>query len=258
MDDGKQETVYRERGGVSLVMHVFGRPAGTQPRRAAMLFFHGGGWGGGAPSQFFPQCERLAAQGMVAMSAQYRLLNKGASSVADCLADAKAAVRWVGEHAGELGVDTTRLAVGGGSAGAHLAACTVLSEGFDDGVPVSPRPAVMALFNPVLDAAGLKRGPKFGEHARALSPLHCLSGPVPPTILFQGLADTTTPPETAKEFAAKVTALGGTCVLDLYEGRGHGFFNYREGDNPDYEATAVRLEQFLREQGLLTEGPHAL
>jgi acetyl esterase len=243
---------YREVAGVALDIHVFALLAAEQTPRPAILFFHGGGWAGGSPDQFFPQCRRLAVQGMVAMSAQYRLLDKGASSVGDCLVDAKAAVRWVGEHAVALGVDANRLAVGGGSAGAHLAACTVLVEGFDEGAgPAAARPSAMVLFNPVLDATGMSRAVKFGEHARALSPLYALDKPVPATILFQGSADTTTPPGTARAFAEKAAAKGGRCVLDMYEGRGHGFFNYRDGANPDYEATMARMEQFLREQGFI-------
>ena len=64
---------YRRVGEVSLSLHLF-EPDGHTPedRRAAIVFFFGGGWTGGNPKQFYPHCAELAARGMVAMAAEYR------------------------------------------------------------------------------------------------------------------------------------------------------------------------------------------
>ncbi len=41
-------------------------------KRAAIVFFFGGGWVGGTPQQFYPHCKYLASRGTVAMSAPSR------------------------------------------------------------------------------------------------------------------------------------------------------------------------------------------
>jgi acetyl esterase len=44
----------------------------------AIVFFHGGGWAFGTPSEFFTTCERYAKMGIVAFSVDYRLsIDKG-------------------------------------------------------------------------------------------------------------------------------------------------------------------------------------
>ncbi len=65
-----RKIVYRTIDKIDLQIHVF-EPKGHKPadRRPAIVFFFGGGWVGGSPSQFYPHCEYLASRGMVAMSA---------------------------------------------------------------------------------------------------------------------------------------------------------------------------------------------
>lgn len=43
-------------------------------QRPALVFFHGGGWVGGTPSQFNDQAAYLAKRGMVCILVEYRLL----------------------------------------------------------------------------------------------------------------------------------------------------------------------------------------
>ena len=59
--------VYKTVGDVSLALHLF-EPEGHQAtdKRPAIVFFFGGGWNGGTPSQFYPHCAYLASRGMVA------------------------------------------------------------------------------------------------------------------------------------------------------------------------------------------------
>ncbi|MBN86612.1 MAG: hypothetical protein CL885_03730, partial [Dehalococcoidia bacterium] len=71
-----------------------------------------------------------------------------------CIEDGKSAIRWVREHASELGIDPNRLAAGGGSAGGHVAATTGVLKGLDnpaEDASVSSRPRALVLFNPVID-----------------------------------------------------------------------------------------------------------
>ena len=127
-------------------------------QRPAVVFFFGGGWNGGSPSQFAPHCEYLASRGMVAMTADYRVKSRQGTTPFDCVEDGKSAIRYVRQHAKELGVDPKKIAAGGGSAGGHVAAATGTVRGMDEkneDSGISSKPDALILFNPVYD-----NGPK--------------------------------------------------------------------------------------------------
>ncbi|MGY8767744.1 MAG: alpha/beta hydrolase fold domain-containing protein, partial [Pirellulales bacterium] len=144
--------VYSTIGDVELRMHIF-EPQGhkSSDSRPAIVFFFGGGWRGGTPTQFYTHCKHLADKGMVAMSAEYRISSKHNTTADKCVADAKDAVRWIRTNAAKLGVNPDLVAAGGGSAGGHLAACLGTFTGYDDltaSINVSSVPQAMLLFNP--------------------------------------------------------------------------------------------------------------
>jgi acetyl esterase/lipase/predicted ester cyclase len=95
------------------------------PVRAAMLRIHGGGWAAGAPEDDDVLNDRLArACGIAVISPGYRLTPE--ATIADQIADTLAAADWLAEHsAARFG--TEALLIGGISAGAHLAAATLLA-----------------------------------------------------------------------------------------------------------------------------------
>ena len=70
--------------------------------------------------------------GMVGMVADYRVSSRHKTTPFDCVKDAKSAVRWARRNAERLGIDPDRLAVGGGSAGGHLAAATATVDGLNE------------------------------------------------------------------------------------------------------------------------------
>jgi acetyl esterase/lipase len=211
------------------------------------LFFFGGGWAGGTPEQFYPQCIHLAQKGVVAFSAEYRVKNKHDTTPFECVKDGKSAVRWIRTHAQDFRVDPDRIIASGGSAGGHVAACTALIHGFDEeSTDVSSIPDVLVLYNPVIDTS--KQG--FGyrtlkDRYREISPLEHVRKDLPPTIIFQGAADTTTPPAGHREFQRRMLEAGNRCRLELFEGEKHGFFN--PGRGKGYDTTTQMLDQFLAE-----------
>ena len=118
----QRQEVYKRVGAVELKIDIF-EPKQKDPAKQypAIVFFFGGGWTGGSPSQFFNHCQYLATRGTIAMSADYRVQGRQKTTPAECVKDGKSAVRWVRANAVRLGIDPTRIAAGGGSAGGHVA-----------------------------------------------------------------------------------------------------------------------------------------
>lgn len=93
-----------------------------------LVWFHGGGWVIGTAAESAATCRDLAAAAQcLVVSVDYRLApeHRAPAAVDDCLA----VTRWVLDHAGDLGGDPTRVAVGGDSAGGNLAAVVALALG---------------------------------------------------------------------------------------------------------------------------------
>ena len=107
----------RTEGGVPLRLY---RP--LQPgMKAGLMYFHGGGWTIGDLDTHDVLCRQLCAAADVAVvSVDYRLAPEARfpAAVDDCVA----ATRWVQREGAALGLDVSRLAVGGDSAGGNLAA----------------------------------------------------------------------------------------------------------------------------------------
>jgi len=123
-----------------------------------VVYFHGGGWTIGDVACYDTVCRKLAvASGLTLVSVDYRLAPEHVfpAAVEDCYAVTK----WIAEHASDLGVDGSRLAVAGDSAGGNLAAVTsILAR--DRGGPTI---AFQLLIYPVID--GTMSFPSIKENA---------------------------------------------------------------------------------------------
>jgi acetyl esterase len=267
--DGARIETYKTVGDTALTLHIFEPPAtaaGPKTNRPAIVFFFGGGWTSGSPSQFEQHCRALAARGLVAITADYRVASRHQVKPIACVADAKSALRYVRTHAARLGLDPQRIAAGGGSAGGHLAAATATLPAFDEpseDQKISATPNALVLFNPALVLAPLpgleladfgSRVPaeRMGTDPKNLSPAHHVKKGAPPTIIFHGKADTTVPYATAEAFTTAMKAAGNRCELVGTEGAQHGFFNYGRGDNSAYRATLAATDAFLVSLGWLS------
>jgi acetyl esterase/lipase len=269
--EGATVEVYKTIGDVELNAWIFNPPKHKSSASApAILFYFGGGWRGGSPTQFENQAKFLAARGMVAILIDYRVLSRHGVPARDCVKDAKSAIRWVRQNAARLGVDPDRIVASGGSAGGHLAASTSTLPKYDEkseDLSVSSVPNAAALFNPATVLAPHPSLPEFpeekleelkqrmGVEPKTLSPYHNVKKGVPPTIIFHGTNDTTVPYETANFFYEKMKEMGNKCELVAYKGAGHGFFNHGRSNNVYYADTLMRLDAFLVSLGYLDPMP---
>lgn len=245
---GATTVSYKTVGDTTLFLYIF-NPKDHQKsdKQSATVFFFGGGWNGGTPTQFEHHCRYLASRGMVAMVADYRVKNRQGTTPKECVMDGKSVVRWIRSNAANLGVDPQRIVAGGGSAGGHVAAATGTVVGMEqpgENVSVSSKPNALMLFNPVYD-----NSPNGYGHSRVkdvypqISPMHNIKNGTPPTVVFLGTKDSLIPVATANEYKKRMEAAGSRCDLHLYEGQSHGFFNY--SNQKCYLDTVEKMDAFL-------------
>ena len=244
--------IYKTIDDIELRMDLFNPPDHQlSDKTPCILFFHGGGWNGGTPSQFHPHCRYLASRGMVALSAEYRLKDRHGTTPFECVKDGKSAVRWVKKNAGELGIDPDRIAGGG-----HVTSTVTGFEEQGEDTTISPRPDALVLFNPVYDNSPQGFGhDRLGDRWQAFSPMHNIAAGAPPTVVFFGTEDQWA--HSAAEYKERMEAVGSRCDLHLYEGQPHGFFNYRDGESEHYYLTLTEADKFLASLGYI-EGPPTL
>ena len=228
VDEGPGMRVYTPAGGGS---------------GAALLWVHGGGYVIGDALQDEVFCSATAhTLGIVVVSANYRLAPEHPFPAA--LDDTFAAWEWLAKSAGSLGIDRERVAVGGASAGAGLAACLVQRLNDAGGA----RPVAQWLFAPMADdrtatrreldqvqhrvwnnaanrfgwsaylgtEPGSLRTPDYAVAARRAD----LRG-LPPAWISVGDIDLFT--DECRTYADRLRGAGVDCVFDLVPGAPHGF-----------------------------------
>lgn len=118
----------------------------------ALVYFHGGGWVIGDLETHDPVARQLCKKSnCIVLSVDYRLApeNKFPAAIDDCYA----ATKWLSTNGGTWGIDTSRIAVGGDSAGGNLAAAVSLRARNEQG----PNIIFQLLIYPAVDATRIDR-----------------------------------------------------------------------------------------------------
>ena len=226
-------------GGVRTA--VRGAPFGSDPRQRldvyvpdksvagaklpVVIFFYGGGWVDGDRADYAFAGRAFAAQGFVAVVADYRLVPQVRFPA--FVEDGALAVKWVRDNIAGSGGDPARIALSGHSAGAYIASMLALDRRFLTNIGVNPaivRGAALlsgpADFYPFTEQRGrdaLGAWPRPAE----TQPISFARADAPPMLLMHGTADTVVRPYNSENLAAKLTALGAPVELRLYPGKSH-------------------------------------
>lgn len=220
------------------------QPTSEQGSKPALLWIHGGGYVLGTPEQEDLGVKSMVSTtGCIAVSVDYRLAPETPhpGPVEDCYA----ALKWLYTHAEELGIDTTRIAIGGGSAGGGLTAALGLLTRNRGEVPL----AFQVLIFPMLDDRTVTTtaphpytgefiwtaednrfgwtallgqepgGPDVSPYAAAAR-AERLEG-LPPTFISVGALDLFL--EEDLEYARRLMRAGVPTELHVYPGAYHGF-----------------------------------
>jgi acetyl esterase/lipase len=198
--------------GLNADVHL---PTGPDAQRPAVVLVHGGGFSFGQRQDMDGYASALADLGIVAMTVDYRLspgnwfpaknLDDPALGVAARKArdDTEAAVTWLHDNAGRLGVDPNRISVAGYSAGG----ITAVEVGMHD-------PAVNGAA--AIAGAGIDLQEQDAGDA--------------PMVLFHGTDDDVVPYALAVKTCTSAEQVGAPCELRPYEGLKHELATVKQSE----------------------------
>ena len=211
-----------------------------RPNGAALLLIPGGGYRWAVlDKEGFDVARVFAAAGVTCFVLRYRLPADGWAAGPNApLQDAQRALRLIRAHAADYGVDPTRIASLGASAGGHLAGLLAARpdatyEAVDAADAVSHRPDLNILLYPVATLADPFAHKGSREHLLGLSPtpeqiaqwsLDRMDWTgVGPTVLIHALDDASVPPENSLQLLTALRASAVVSEAHLFQEGGHGF-----------------------------------
>jgi len=197
---------------VTLQLDIYEPSGDTVTARPAIVWVHGGSFccGDKTSAEIVDEANTFAQKGYFNVSINYRLEPGGCSAgaptvscviaITEALYDAKTAVRYLRTNAGLYGLDPTRIAIAGSSAGA----ITALNVGFTSSE--DPPSAVGGAVS--LSGAQVISGGTFGPGDA-------------PSLLFHGTADTVVPYQWAVDTYNAAKNAGLDSFLTSWTGAGH-------------------------------------
>lgn len=232
----------------------------TTELRPAIVFIHGGAWKFGDKKQFYRQAAHLAqSHNIFGVCIEYRL--SGVAIFPAALEDCKCAIRWTRSVAEKFQIDTRRIGVCGGSAGAHLAALMATTNGVKAYEGTGPYQDFCSdvhmaiLFNGHFDMNDqLKDHVQdqdmydfFGGHPWEIPEVYGAASPflrttegVPPMLFLHG-DDDHYPHRQSVAMHERLQYYGVHSELEIYKDKQHAWFNLE----PDNQITTERITKFI-------------
>lgn len=215
---------YKTVDGKSLQLDLY-IPENIQKPAPLLVFIHGGGWKGGKRSDYLVYLAAFAQKGYLTATVSYRLLKDGPYPA--CAEDITDAVNWFFRNGETYGYDPDRIALVGGSAGAHLALLAAYGWEKQTAADSLVLPenkhrikAVVDIYGPVdLTTPYAQTQPlvtNFIAHSyqekpelyREASPVRYLDKNDPPTLILHGTSDDLVPISQSDTLKAKLDRLG--------------------------------------------------
>ena len=243
-----KKILYKKTPQEDMYLYVlYPREETTKPL-PAIVYFTGGGWLNGNVADEIPSAAWFRDHGMIAITADYRVKNRHSTTPLEAIKDARSAMRYLRGNAKQLGIDPNKIIAAGGSAGGHLAICTLVDSGDEetDDLSISAKPNGLVLHNPVL---GEGFGLDFLQEYPQFTPLNIVKAGWPPTVISCGTKDGTTPYSGAVKFTKLMKDAGNICELITVNDADHSCD--WPVSNPNFLPTFTRMTTFLQEQGLL-------
>ena len=205
---------YKAVNGKSLQLDVY-KQKGLTEKAPLLVFIHGGGWRSGKRQDYLVYLLDYAQKGYVTATVSYRLKKEGIYPAA--VEDVMDAVDFLFRNGETFGYDTSRVALIGGSAGAHLA--MLAGYGWENPQRHKVK-AVVDIYGPVdmttpyaqtqfmvTDFIGHPYTEKPELYWEA-SPAKYLSKDIPPTLILQGTSDNLLPPSQSDTLQVRLDRLG--------------------------------------------------
>jgi acetyl esterase/lipase len=211
----------------------------TRPDAPVFVYLHGGGWCYGSIETVDRMCRRIADRsGVAVLSVDYRLAPEHVFPAA--LEDAGTVVAFVRASGAALGVDPSRIAIGGDSSGGHLATIEARRQR-DAAAPLDYQVLIYPAIDPMLAAESYGEFGEYGldrasmklaweafipDPATRLTPdaaplaVPDLSG-MPPTLMITAEYDVLR--DEGNDYADALIAAGVPVVHTRYQGVNHGF-----------------------------------
>jgi len=222
---GIKNIEYKNVNGKSLQLDIYKRK-NLSTKAPLLVFIHGGGWRSGNRADYLVYLIAFAKKGYVTATVSYRFLNDAPYPA--CAEDITDAVQWFYKNGGTYGYDPDRIALIGGSAGAHLALLAAYNwkkqmtppdTGVNTGSAHSIK-AVVDIYGPTDFTTEFSRTnstvtgflAKSFEEAPELyveaSPIHYLNKHNPPTMILHGTSDQTVPISQSDLLKSRLDSLG--------------------------------------------------
>jgi len=245
-----EKVLYKKTPQEDMYLYILRPENQTKKLLPAIVYFTGGGWKTGKVQHQITNAAWFRDQGIIGITADYRVERRHGTTPIESIKDAKSALRYINAHAEELGIDPDRIIAAGSSAGAHIALCSLLEAGDepDEDLSVSSRPDGFALHFPVVGSLKGYGGDFFKEHPEYSPILHIEEG-WPPIIISCGTKDALSDYSAIKKFVSIMKRKGNVCELISIKDADHTCD--APVDNPNFLPVITRMREFFKEQGLM-------